>query len=92
MVIYDLMARGLSRLTAQGQISVPASVRRKLGLGPGAILEWDADGDQVIVRRVGQHSFEDVHQALFSQAPKRTSLAGLKDGIAQVIRRRHAKR
>jgi len=30
-----------SKLTAQGQISVPAEVRRKLGLGPGSVLEWD---------------------------------------------------
>ena len=86
------MAKGHSRLTAQGQVSVPAPIRRKLGLGPGAILEWDAEGDQVIVRRVGQYSFDDVHHALFSERPKRKSLADLKAGIVSDIKRRHAKR
>ena len=86
------MAKELSRLTSQGQISVPAAIRRKLGLAPGAVLEWNAEGDQVTVRRVGQYSFDDVHQALFSEVPKRRSLADLKAGIARDIKRRHAKR
>jgi len=28
-----------SKVTAQGQISVPAEIRRKLGIGPGSVLE-----------------------------------------------------
>lgn len=43
-----------SKLTAQGQISVPAAVRRKLGVGPGSTLEWQEEGDKIIVRRVGR--------------------------------------
>jgi AbrB family looped-hinge helix DNA binding protein len=86
------MAKGHSKLTAQGQVSVPAPIRRKLGLAPGAVLEWDADGDQVIVRRVGRHSFADIHTSLFADPPSRKSLAALKAGIARDIRRRHAKR
>jgi len=35
------MAVAQSKLTAQGQISVPAVIRKKLGLGPGSVLEWD---------------------------------------------------
>jgi len=86
------VAKGHSRLTAQGQVSVPAPIRRKLGLGPGAVLEWDADGDQVVVRRVGRFSFADVHQALFPEPPRRRSLADLKAGIGREMKRRHAKR
>lgn len=86
------MAKGQSRLTAQGQVSVPATIRRKLGLGPGAVLEWDAEGDQVVVRRVGKYSFADVQQALFADPPRRKSLAELKAGIGREMKRRHAKR
>jgi AbrB family looped-hinge helix DNA binding protein len=86
------MARGHSKLTTQGQVSVPAPIRRKLGLGPGAVLEWDADGDEVIVRRIGRFSSEDVHRALFSSPPKPKSLADLKAGLGREIKRRHAKR
>src|SRR5690349_5426920 len=37
------MALAYSKITAQGQISVPAEVRRKLGLGPGSVLEWEEE-------------------------------------------------
>jgi len=86
------MAKGHSKLTAQGQVSVPAPIRRKLGLGPGAVLEWDAEGDQVVVRRVGRFSFVDVQQALFTDPPPARTLAELKAGIGREMKRRHAKR
>ena len=81
-----------SKLTAQGQISVPARVRRKLGVGPGSVLEWDEDGDNVVVRRAGRHSSEDVHRAVFPSPPKARTLAQLKAGIRRHISKRHAGR
>lgn len=86
------MAIAHSRLTAQGQISVPAEVRRKLGIGPGAVIEWDDDGEQVVVRRVGRHTSEDVHRSLFPTSPKHRTLAQLKKGVRRYIRKRHASR
>ena len=86
------MAIAHSKLTAQGQISVPAKVRRKLGIGPGSILEWDHDGDEVVVRRAGRYSSEDVHRALFSKPPKPRTLAELKEGVRRDIQRRRASR
>jgi AbrB family looped-hinge helix DNA binding protein len=80
-----------SKLTAQSQISVPVEVRRKLGIGPGSVLEWDDDGEQVVVRRVGRFSSEDVHHALFPVAPKPRTLAELKDGVRKHIVKRHAR-
>lgn len=86
------MAIAHSKLTAQGQISVPAEVRRKLGIGPGSVLEWDDDGEQVVVRRVGRYTSEDVHQALFPAPPKPKTLRELKEGVRRYIRRRRASR
>ena len=81
-----------SKLTAQGQISVPAEVRRKLGVGPGSILEWDEHGEQVVVRRAGRHTSEDVHRALFPKgAPKAAALRELKAGIGRHMKKRHAR-
>jgi len=81
-----------SKLTAQGQVSVPAAVRRRLGVGPGAVLEWNEEGGAIVVRRAGRYSSEDVHRALF---PKRTrkakTLDQLKEGIRRSIRKRHAR-
>lgn len=86
------MALAQSKLTAQGQISVPAEVRRRLGVGPGSILEWDADGSQIVVRRVGGYSSEDLHRALFRRPPRPRTAAQLKEGIGRHMRRRHARR
>ena len=51
-----------------------------------------AEGDRVTVRRVGRHTFEDLHQALFSQEPQPRSLKDLEEGIRQNVRARRARR
>ncbi len=82
-----------SRLTSQGQISVPAEVRRRLGLGPGSIIEWDETQEGIVVRRAGRYSFADMRAALFPKGPPRArSLDELKAGIRAHVRRRHARR
>lgn len=86
------MAIAHSKLTAQGQISVPLGVRRKLGIGPGSILEWEEEGDKIVVRRAGRFSSEDIHRALFAAAPEGRSIAELKEGIRRYTRKRHARR
>jgi len=82
-----------SKLTAQGQVSVPAEVRRRLGIGPGAILEWNERGGAIVVSRAGRYSSEDVHRALFPEGgPKPKTLRELKEGIRRYARKRHARR
>jgi len=80
-----------SKVTAQGQISVPAEVRKKLGVGPGSVLEWDEQNGQVFVRRAGRYTSADVHNALFPEkTPKRRDVDS-KDAIRKYIRKRHAR-
>lgn len=86
------MALAHSKLTAQGQISVPAKVRRRLGVGPGSVLEWDDEGDRVVVRKAGRFTSEDVYRALFSTAPRSRTMRELKDGIRRYVKKRHARR
>lgn len=81
-----------SKLTAQGQISVPAAVRRKLGIGPGSTLEWEEDGDRIVVRRVGRFTSTDLHEALFSSPPRPRTLRELKAGLKAHAKGRHARR
>ena len=86
------MALAHSKLTSQGQISVPADVRRKLGVGPGSILEWNEDGDKIVVRRLGRFTSEDIHRVLFAKrAPKTRTVDEMKEGIRQLIRKRHTR-
>ena len=86
------MAIAQSKVTAQGQISVPAEVRRKLGVGPGSVLEWDEEGGEVVVRRAARYSSQDVHRALFPTAPKPRTVEEMKAGIRKYVKRRHASR
>jgi AbrB family looped-hinge helix DNA binding protein len=86
------MAIAYSKLTAQGQISVPKEVRQRLGIGPGSVLEWEEEGERIVVRRAGRYTSEDLHRALFEQAPEPRTLEELKDGVRQYIKSRHARR
>ena len=86
------MAIAYSRLTAQGQVSIPKEVRRRLGIRPGAILEWEEDGEKIVVRRAGRYAPEDIHRALFEEPPAPKTLEELKQGISQSVKTRHARR
>jgi AbrB family looped-hinge helix DNA binding protein len=86
------MAIAHSKLTAQGQISVPAQVRKKLGVGPGAVLEWDERNNEVVVRRAGRYSSAEIHAALFhAGAPPVRTAEQLTEGIRELMRKRHAR-
>lgn len=87
------MALAHSKLTAQGQISVPAEVRRRLGVGPGSVLEWDEEGEKIVVRRSARYTSEDIHRAVFpKQRPEPRTLDEIKEGIRRHVRERHARR
>lgn len=87
-----MMTIAHSRVTAQGQISVPAEVRKRLGVGPGSILEWDEQDNQVVVRRAGRFSSTDVHHAVFPRGDRGAKRpADVKEGIRKHIRKRHAR-
>ncbi len=75
-----------SRITSQGQISVPADVRRKLGVGPGSILEWDEEDGKIVVRRSGKYTSQDIRDALFKgKEPPHKTLEELKEGVRKYI-------
>ena len=82
------MAIAHSKMTAQGQISIPAKIRQRLGVGPGSVLEWDEDGDQVVVRKAGRFTSEEIHRSLFPETPNARTIAEMKEGIRAHMRRR----
>ena len=87
------MAIAQSKLTSQAQITVPAEVRRQLGLVPGSVPEWAEEDGTMVVRRVGQFSSEDIHAALFSGEPPRArSLEELKESVGRHLKAKHARR
>ena len=86
------MAIAHSKVTAQGQISVPADIRRKLGIGPGSVLEWDEEGDKIVVRRAGTVTSEDIHRAVFKgRIPETKTVEELREGLRSAVRKRYAR-
>jgi AbrB family looped-hinge helix DNA binding protein len=82
-----------SRITQQGQIYVPVEVRRLLGLAPGAVIQWDTEGDKVVVRRAGRYSSSDIHAAVFGKTrPRRRSLEEMDEAIASRMKEQRARR
>jgi AbrB family looped-hinge helix DNA binding protein len=90
------MQKVQSKLTSQGQVSVPAAVRSFLHLMPGSVLVWSQDGDRIVVERAKRHSTAEVHQALFADATSVSesakTLNELKQGIRVRMQRQHARR
>jgi len=88
------MAIAQSRLTAQGQISVPAEVRRKLGLAPGSVIEWQEVDGAFMVRKGGGVTFDDIHKMLFPDGPPSppATVEQMNEAIREHARRKHARR
>lgn len=85
-----------TKLTSQGQVSVPAAVRHFLNLSPGSSLVWQEENGRISVERAVRFSTAEVHQALFdggmadTSAPVKT-LEELKLGVRQSMIKRHAR-
>lgn len=84
-----------SKLTSQGQVSVPAAVRRFLHLIPGSVLVWTQDGERIVVGRDKRYNTDEVHRALFPDPPtgpeQVKTLAELRQGIRQRMQKSHAR-
>lgn len=87
------MALAKSKVTSQGQISVPAVVRKKLGIVPGSTLEWVEEGDKVVIRRSGKYTSEDIRKALFGDTPPpHKTDEEIEEGLKEYFRKRYARR
>jgi AbrB family looped-hinge helix DNA binding protein len=85
------MALAHSKVTAQGQISVPLEVRRKLGIGPGSVLEWEEEGDAVVVRKAGRYTSEEIHRAIFAKRiPTSKKVDEFDKGVRRYMKKKHA--
>jgi bifunctional DNA-binding transcriptional regulator/antitoxin component of YhaV-PrlF toxin-antitoxin module len=86
------MSLARSRITAQGQISIPVSVMRQFGLAPGEVINWDTLEGHLIIEKAGQYSLEDVQSALRLPKGLHKSEAEIREGIEARIRTKHAGR
>jgi len=78
-----------SKVTEDNQVSVPAEIREKLGVGPGSVLEWEEEGDKVVVRSRKPFTFEDIHRAIFKTPPEPRTIEEMDEGIAEYLTEKH---
>lgn len=78
-----------SRVTRQNQISVPAAVRRKLGIRPGTVLEWTIRGGELLVKpkQVTLSTIRGEIKRMIGR--RRASLPELRQGKLRAVRARH---
>lgn len=79
-----------SKITRQGQVTVPAEVRKRLGLAPGSVIEWREIDGEILVARASKYESREIHQALFPTPPSPRSLAELEEGLRDRMRRKYA--
>lgn len=87
------MTTYVTKLTSQGQVSIPAELRKVLGVEPGSSVEWEQKGSEVVVRRATRYSWDDMHRELFPNGPPKPAktLEALKEGPACHVREQHAR-
>lgn len=91
----EVIAR--SRLTSKEQLSLPASIRRLLGVKAGDELVWLRSEDgRVLVEPSRRYTLTDIRADVAALGPTRKAkpvpLRGLKQGIAAHARSRHGSR
>lgn len=78
------MNLGHTRITTQGQTSVPAQVRRRFGLGPGAEVSWE-EIDGTLVLKVVSCTLADFALRLPAPPPRPVSLEEMEAAIGEAM-------
>ena len=86
-----------SRLTSKEQLSLPAAIRRLLGIHAGDELVWMKDENGRLVVEPGRsHTLADIRATVAALGPTRkptpVSLRAMKQGIAEHLRAKHGRR
>lgn len=69
------MDMSVAKVTSQGQITIPADVRKRLGIQPGSKVIFIQDGDRVMMANATIEAFGQMHKAFAGEAER----LGLKD-------------
>lgn len=86
------MSLAQSKITAQGQVSIPVSVMRQFGLAPGEIINWDTLEGRLVIEKAGLYSLADVRSALKLPKGLHKTEAEIREGIKVRMRTKHAGR
>lgn len=86
------MSLAQSKITAQGQVSIPVSVMRLFGLAPGEIITWDTLDGRLVIEKTGRYSLADVREALKLPEGVAKRDEEIREGLKARMRTKHAGR
>jgi len=81
-----------SRITSQGQISIPVSIMRQFGLAPGSVVTWDVLEGRLVLDKTGTYSLEEIRAALKLPKGLHKSDEEIRAGLQARTRAKHASR
>lgn len=86
------MTLAQSRITTQGQVSIPVSVMRLFGFTPGEVIEWKYLNGHLVVQKAGNYTLNDVQMALKIPSGTHKTDEEIKEGIKARMREKYARR
>lgn len=81
----------LATLTSKGQITLPKEIRDRLGLDAGAQLDFQLQGDDTITVRAVRPDARRVRGLLKSPHAAPLTVEQMDAGLAEHLRRKHAR-
>jgi len=91
MEVGTAMSIAQSRITAQGQVSIPVAVMRQFGLAPGEVIEWETRDGDLIIHKAGRYTLEEVREVLELPEGMHKTDAEIREGIKARMRVKHAR-
>ena len=86
------MSLARSRITSQGQVSIPVGILRQFGLAPGDVISWDTRDGYLIIEKAGQYGLEDVRKCLKLPKGVHKTDEEIREGVRQRMRAKHVGR
>lgn len=74
-------------LTSKGQVTIPAEVRRKLGLKTGDRIEFRVRGAEAAVRKSALRSARSLYGLLRREGQRALSVEEMNDAVARLHRK-----
>lgn len=79
-------------LTSKGQTTIPADIRKGLGLEPGDQIEFHLLSNGSAMMRVKRGTLDDFIGILHHPKQKSLSIKAMNAGIARTMRTKHARK
>jgi AbrB family looped-hinge helix DNA binding protein len=74
------------RLTSKGQVTIPQAIREELGLLPGTAVEFETQGDAVLMRKSTRPSRQSRGRAIVEHARGRGNRRYTTDQLMRMMR------